>query len=276
MAASKPLANRRIAVPESRRLDLFAGMLESRGAAVLRCPLVAIHDAPDAAPVEAWLHEFTEGGHDDLILFTGEGVRRLLGFAERAGGGLRERFVTALGGVHTITRGPKPAAALREIGVRASLPAAYPTTDGVIDTLASVDLSGHIVGVQLYGTDPNEKLIAFLERAGAIPRPVAPYVYADAAEDEQVVALIESLAAGRVDAIAFTSSAQVRRLFAVARRRELDSRLRTALEALVVAAVGPQVAGALRERGIEPAAMPEASYFMKPLVDEITRMFARE
>lgn len=276
MAASKPLANHRIAVPESRRLDLFADMLESRGAELLRCPLVAIHDAPDPEPVEAWLREFAEGGHDDLILLTGEGVRRLLGFAERAGGGLRERFVSALAEVRTITRGPKPAAALREIGLRADLPAAYPTTDGVLETLASHDLTGRVVGVQRYGTEPNEKLMGFLERAGATPRPVAPYVYADATEDAQVVSLIEALTAGRVDAIAFTSSAQVRRLFAVARGRDLEAGLQTALDNTVVAAVGPLVAAVLRERGVEAAAVPEARYFMKPLVNELTRALARD
>jgi len=37
---------------------------------------------------------------------TGEAVRRLRGFAERAG--LRDAYVTALGQTHTLTRGPKP------------------------------------------------------------------------------------------------------------------------------------------------------------------------
>ena len=45
-------------VPETRELALFIGMLEERGATCLPCPLVAIHDAPDPAPVEAWLRRF--------------------------------------------------------------------------------------------------------------------------------------------------------------------------------------------------------------------------
>lgn len=266
MTDTTPLAGKRIAVPESRQLDLFADMLESRGAGVRRCPLVDIHDAPDPAPVEAWLRDFADGGYDDLILLTGEGLRRLLGFAERTGGGLRERFVTALAGVRTITRGPKPARALREIDLRAGLPASTPTTDGVIETLSAHDLSGRVVGVQLYGTDPNDKLMSFLARAGADARPVAPYVYADAAEDAQVVTLIEQIAGGDMDAIAFTSSPQVRRLFAVARRHEMEEGLQAALDRIVVAAVGPLVADALRDRDVTVDLMPEASYFMKPLV----------
>lgn len=265
----QPLAGRRIAIPETRQLDLFADMLEQRGAVVRRCPLIAIHDAPDPAPIEAWLDAFADGACDDLVLLTGEGLRRLLGFAERASGDLRQRFVGALENVRTITRGPKPARALRELGLKANLPAAAPTTDGVIETLSAENLRGRVVGVQLYSTDPNEKLMRFLTEAGAEPRPVAPYVYADAAEDEQVAELIDVIIAGGVDAMAFTSSPQIRRLFQVAKRRDTDDALLKALQRITVAAVGPLVAEALAERGVPADVMPASSYFMKPLVREL-------
>ena len=45
--------------------------------------MIAIRDAPDPAPVEAWLRRFADGTCDDLVLMTGEGLRRLLGFARR-------------------------------------------------------------------------------------------------------------------------------------------------------------------------------------------------
>lgn len=270
---SQALRGRRVAVPESRQLDLFAQMLESRGAVVHRCPLVEIRDAPDPAPIEAWLDEFAGGSRDDLILLTGEGLRRLLGVAERAGGDLRQRFIARLGQVRKITRGPKPARALREIGLRTDLEAATPTTDGVIETLSGLDLAGRRVGLQLYGTEANEKLQRFLRDAGAEIEPVFPYVYADQTEDEQVAGLIDELAGGGIDAIAFTSSPQVRRLFAVARRREQEQALRRALQGMVVAAVGPLVADALAEREVRVDAMPGESFFMKPLVRELMRRF---
>src|SRR6266700_3371224 len=98
----RPLAGRRIAVLEHRELDRLGGMLEAQGASTLRCPLVAIADAPDPAPVLAWLRRFIDAPPDDLVLMTGEGLRRLLGFAERAG--LEPAFRAALGRVRTITR----------------------------------------------------------------------------------------------------------------------------------------------------------------------------
>jgi Holliday junction resolvase len=80
------LAGRRIAVPETRELDVFAQMLERHGANVIRCPLVAIRDVSDPAPVVAWLQRFTSTSPDDFVLLTGEGLERLVGFARRAGG----------------------------------------------------------------------------------------------------------------------------------------------------------------------------------------------
>src|SRR5690348_5339781 len=103
----RPLAGRRIAILEHRELDRLGGMLETQGAETLRCPLVAIADNPDAAPVVAWLRRFVENPPDELVLMTGEGLRRLHGFAARAGEGAAFRAV--LGRVRMITRGPKPA-----------------------------------------------------------------------------------------------------------------------------------------------------------------------
>jgi uroporphyrinogen-III synthase len=77
------LSNRVIAVPEARELDVFAQLLERRGARVWRCPLVDIVDASDPQPVRDWLTSFMADGCDDLILLTGEGLRRLLACVDR-------------------------------------------------------------------------------------------------------------------------------------------------------------------------------------------------
>lgn len=269
---SKPLTGRTIALPETRELDLFAEMLESRGAATLRCPLVSILDAPDAVPVVAWLQRFIKGEMDDVILFTGEGLRRLLGFAERAG--LKQDFIRQLGLVRKVTRGPKPAKALRDVGLRSDLAAEQPTTDGLIATLAKLDLNGRRIGVQLYGSEPNLRFIDFLRTAGALPYPVAPYVYADQADAGKVVGLIEQLALGRIDVIAFTSAQQVTRLCEVAKTAQLEASLEKGLARTKVAAVGPIVADALRAIGARVDMMPDSSFFMKPLVNEMVAALA--
>lgn len=267
------LAGRTIVVPETRELDLLSQLLEQQGAIAVRCPMVSIHDVADAAPVNAWLRRFIAQPPDDLILLTGEGLRRLLGFARRLGG--EAAFIAALGKSRTVTRGPKPARALREIGLKAGLTAEAPTTDGVIASLGKQDLTGRRIGVQLYGDEPNLKLIEFLSGAGAEPDPVRCYDYASQADDQRVAEIIEALAAGHVDAIAFTSSPQVRRLCDVARALDLGGKLTAGLARTKVAAVGPIVAEALTRIGARVDIAPAEAYFMKPLVAEIAAAFAR-
>src|SRR5438045_2654052 len=130
---TRPLEGRTVALAEARQLEELVALLEGEGAATLRCPMLSILDAPDAAPVEAWLRDLVAGRFSWVVLMTGEAVRRLLGFAERAG--LRDAFVEALGRTRTLTRGPKPVKALKEIGVTPTKVASAPTTDGVIATL---------------------------------------------------------------------------------------------------------------------------------------------
>jgi len=258
---NQPLAGRTIAVPETREIDIFAAMLERRGAQVVRCPMVAIRDAPDPAPVLAWSRDLAAGSFDDLILLTGEGLRRILGCIERNEPSLKDPFVAALGLMRKITRGPKPARALRELGLKPDIAPERPTTEGIIASLQALDLKGRRFGVQLYGTEPNRPLVEFLVAAGAKVSTVAPYVYADAADDTAIHALLKRILAGEVDAIAFTSTPQVERLFAVASPESITA----ALAKTVVAAVGPIVAETLRRHGIEARVMPEESFFLKPL-----------
>jgi uroporphyrinogen-III synthase len=257
----QPLAGRTIAVPESRELEVFASLLERRGASVVRCPLVAIRDAPDPTPILDFVRQLIAGEYDDLILMTGEGLRRLLKCIDDHELPLRGPFLAALERVRKIIRGPKPARALRELGLRSDLAPVPPTTAGIISGLSVESLAGRHVAVQLYGNELNRPLIEFLEAAGATVHTVAPYLYADQADDAAVQSLLTRLARGEIDAIAFTSTPQVERLFAVA-PPELVS---AALGRTLVAAVGPVVASALERRGIKANVMPAEFFFIKPL-----------
>lgn len=267
-----PLAGRTIALPEARELDRLAQMLEAEGARAVRCPLIAILDAPDERPVLAWVQALAAGTFDDLVFLTGEGLKRLVALAERHG--LRDAAVAALGRARTITRGPKPARALHELGLSATLPAAVPTSAGVIEALAALDLRGRRVGVQLYGEEPNRPLVEALERAGAQVSVVAPYVYASASDTSRVVELVGSLADGGVDAIAFTSASQIDRLWQVAKEAGAEERLRAGLARARVAAIGPIAVEALAARGVRADIVPEKSFVMRRLVNAIVAALA--
>ena len=263
-----PLEGRVVALAEGRQLEELAQMLEKEGAIPLHCPMVSILDAPDADRVLAWLRELAAGRFDYVVLMTGEALRRLLAFAERAG--LREQVVAAFGKTCTITRGPKPVQALRQVGLSPAKVAEAPTTDGVIATLRQEHLRGKSIGVTLYG-EPNPRLVQFLEEAGATVRTVMPYVFAPAADADRVAQLIERMTYGEVDVLIFTSSPQVERLYEVAAKRGLQDLLRRGMERTRIAAVGPVVAENLRNQGARVDICPEQGFVMKNLVQQIKK-----
>jgi uroporphyrinogen-III synthase len=262
------LRDRTIALAEGRQLEDLAQMLEKEGATVLRCPLLKIFDHPDNGPVISWLRDLSAGKFTHVVLFTGEGLRRLLGFADRAG--IREPVVAALGKVKIIVRGPKPVQALKEIGLTPFKIAAAPTTEGVIATLNQECLRHATVGVQLY-SESNLPLTDWLANAGAVVFPVIPYVYAPGADGERVAELLRQMADGQVDAIVFTSSPQVDRIFEAAEELKLNDVLEQGLQRVKIAAVGPIVKEKLLEKKVRVDIMPEQGFVMKNLVQHLKR-----
>ncbi|OUS09668.1 hypothetical protein A9Q90_02730 [Gammaproteobacteria bacterium 54_18_T64] len=268
------LRHKTIAIPESRQQDVLADLLLRRGATVLRCPLIAIKDSPDVDAVQRWMTAMIGGSFDDFIILTGEGMRRLEAFAE--GFECRQDWHRALATVRKIVRGPKPVRELRKLQLHADLAGAAPTTDGIIESLQEADLSGRHIAVQLYGSNPNHKLIDFLRDKGAQVSTVAPYIYASESEQQQVVALIHQLAEGAIDALLFTSQPQYKRLASVAKKTGLEALLTAGLEVTVVGAIGPVMADYLKAQGVRVDFMPEGSFFMKPFVTALGVLLAEQ
>jgi len=267
------LSGKVVALAESRQLDILADLYVRRGAVVRRIPLISIHDHPDQQKVTRWLTGLIADPPEYLIFLTGEGLRRLCTCAARAN--LQAQLESALQRTCKISRGPKPVRALKEIGLKEDIRAEMPTTDGVIASLGKLDLDGKRVGVQLYGEDPNLKLMEYLRsRNVAEILPVSPYVYGDDSDTSAVVELCRAMAANQIDLVVFTSKPQVRRLFEVSRENNLEAELKKGFSLTPVAAVGPVVADQLREIGVEAQAIPESAYFMKPLVRASEKLFS--
>lgn len=273
MTDVKPLQGRRIALLETREAERLAGMLRREGAEVVSCPTIRIVDPDDPAPVRAWLNRFVARPSDDLILMTGEGVSRLYAAAEADGSA--PGFLDALRRTRTVTRGPKPARGLRALGLQPGLRATDPTTEGIIALLSQEELGGRRIGVQLYPAAP-DRLIQFLTGAGVEPDPVTPYQYVPYGSDEALIAAIDRIVAGGIDAVAFTSAAQVRRLFEVASKAERTDALRAALRQLAIASIGPVVAAELCRYGVSATVTPQDAFFMKPLVNALSAAFSPE
>jgi uroporphyrinogen-III synthase len=264
----------RILILESREEAQFSKLLSEQGADVLQCPMFTIEDVPDAAPIEAWIRGAIERPFDDLVLMTGEGLRRLMRCARRIN--VEAEFIAALGKSRKFSRGPKPGRALREIGLDAQVTTEKPTTEGVIDMLSRADLKGKRVGVQLYPDKDHSALLGAITARGAIPLPVTPYVYDARAADSHVVSAIEEMAEERIDAIALTNLGQIRRLFDVAQAKGLEARLREALDKTPIASIGPAVSDELAAHGLSAAIYPpNDAFFMRPLISAMAAALSK-
>jgi uroporphyrinogen-III synthase len=227
--------------------------------------MFTIHDAPDPVPIEAWIRRFVENPFDDLVLMTGEGLRRLMKVVRRIG--VEKDFIAALGKTRKFARGPKPGRALREIGLEPQQTTEKPTSEGIAEMLSRVDLAGHRLGLQLYPEKDHSALIGAITAQGAEVDTVLPYAYDAQAADANIVTAIEEMALGRIDALALTNLGQVRRLFEVARARGCEARLREGLAHTPIASVGPVVSDELKSHGLRADISPaNDAYFMRPLI----------
>jgi uroporphyrinogen-III synthase len=255
----------RILILETREEAQFSRLLTEQGADVLQCPMFTIHDASDATPIEAWIKRFIDKPFDDLVLMTGEGLRRLMKVARRID--TEQAFIAAIGKARKFARGPKPGRALREIGLEPQVTTEKPTSEGIIEMLSGIDLKGHRVGLQLYPDKDHSVLIGAITAQGAVVDPVLPYVYDAEAADANIVTAIDEMAKGAIDAVALTSSGQVRRLIGVAQAHGCEARLRDGLARTPIAAVGPVVSEELKSQGLRTDISPaNDAYFMKPLI----------
>lgn len=269
------LTGTRILILETREEAQFSKLLAEQGAEVVQCPMFTIQDAPDAAPVEAWIRRAIDKPLDDLVLMTGEGLRRIMKLARARG--LDQAFVAALAKSRKFARGPKPGKALREISLEAQQTTEKPTTEGVIEMLGKLDLKGHRLGLQLYPDKDHSALTGALAAQGAEVDTVLPYVYDSKAADANIVAAIDDMAGGRIDAIALTNLGQVRRLIEAAKAHGSDAKLRAGFERTLIASVGPAVSGELAAHGLRTDISPaDDAYFMRPLISALAAALAEK
>jgi uroporphyrinogen-III synthase len=181
--------------------------------------------------------------------------------------GLEQEFVTALGRARKFARGPKPGRALREIGLEPQVTTEKPTSEGIAEMLSQIDLKGDRLALQLYPDKDHSALIDAIKAMGAEVDTVLPYVYDAQAAEANIITAIEEMAQGRIDAIALTSSGQVRRLVDTARAHGRGAQLHAGLKRTPIASVGPVVSDELKSHGLHTDIYPaNDAFFMKPLI----------
>ncbi len=256
-SASSSLAGLKVAIFEARMAGTVAEMIVRHGGIVLAAPAlreIPLGEGPEAA---AFAQTLAAGGFDVVIFETGVGVRYLAQAIETTMP--RETWLRALEKTQVVARGPKPTAALRELGARVDFqvpsPNTWHETLGLIDEQLPVE--GLRVAVQEYGAS-NAELIQGLVLRGAAVTKVRVYRWALPEDLDPLRTAIAEIVMGRVGIALFTASQQVEHLLSIAALEGREAGLRAAMaKHTVVGSIGPTTSETLRSHGlpvdIEPA-----------------------
>jgi uroporphyrinogen-III synthase len=232
---------------ESRRGAEMAELIRRQGGD----PFVArsMREVPLAADeaTARFAERLYAGEFDMMVLLTGVGTRQLYRL-------LGPRFGEALRSMAVVARGPKPVAALREMGIAPAVVAPEPNTWREL-LQALEGRPAKRIAVQEYGR-PNPELLAGLRARGAEVTAVRVYRW-DLPEDSGP--LFEAalrLAAGAFDVALFTTAIQISHLARAAREQGIEDAAMDALRRCFIGSIGPTTTEALEEFGIQPSFEP--------------------
>lgn len=241
---------------ESRKATEMASLIVRNGGVPVSAPTIREVPVTENASARAFAKRLGNGGFDVVVLMTGTGTRALV---EEVSPELdRSGFVVALARVSLlVARGPKPAQALRQLGIVDFALAPEPNTwREVMETIrARTALEGTRVAVQEHGA-PSTELYAALEQAGAEVTPVSVYRWALPEDTSALRRALQSIAEGRAEIVLFTSRAQVEHAFTIAAEEKLEGAIKEHLRRGVIASIGPVCTEALRAEGLTPDVEP--------------------
>lgn len=239
----------RVLALESRRSVEMAELIRKQGGDGFVAPSMreVPLEAGAGAETEGFAARLYAGEFDMMVLLTGVGTRQLSSLLGRG-------FGEALRHLTLAARGPKPAAALRAMGLAPAVIAPEPNTWREL-LQALEGRTEKRIAVQEYGRS-NPELLAGLRERGAEVTAVRVYQWDLPEDPEPLREAARRLAAGRFDVVLFTTAIQVFHLARVAREQGIEDAALDALRRCFVGSIGPATTEALEEFGIHPAMEP--------------------
>ena len=257
----RPLSGRRILVTRpAHQADALAAPLRAQGAEPLTMPAIGLVDA-DPAPIRAAIARLRDGGYDDIVFTSVNGVERFAARLREAGGDARSLGRTRLAAI-----GPATAAALERRGLRPDLVPATHTSAALLEALRAQPRKPLAQRRILLARAAQGAAILSdgLRASGAIVDDVALYDVRTAPADPAVV---ERLRTGEIDLITFTSPSTVQGL--------IEQVGPEALDGVEIASIGPTTSDAARANGLT-VRIEAAAHTMQGLVEAIVNARPRQ
>jgi uroporphyrinogen-III synthase len=252
------LAGFTIAITAARRAEEFATLLTRRGATVVAAPAIRIIPLADDTELARVTRRIVANPPQITVATTGIGFRGWMEAAE--GWGLADGLRLSLGKTRVLARGPKAKGAIRAAELREEWSPTSESSAEVLDHLLAEGVEGVTIAVQLHGAttewEPIPDFCEVLRCAGAIIIPVPVYRWVPPDDRTPMDRLLDSIVAGGLDCVTFTSAPAVASMLMRAKETGQLEAVLHALRARVIAAcVGPITAAPLVELGV-PVTMP--------------------
>jgi uroporphyrinogen-III synthase len=247
-----PFKGMRVLALESRRSAEIAELIRKQGGVPFVAPSMREVPLEENQAAFTFGEELFNGKFDMMILLTGVGTRqldRLLATRYPPGA-----FAEALQKLTTVARGPKPAAALRELGVSPTILAPEPNTWREVLAMTEGRPERQIA-IQEYGR-PNPELTQGLEARGAVVTTLRVYQWALPEDAEPLREATRKLAAGEFPVALFTTAIQMSHLMRVAEEQGIGPQVLNALRKTFIGSIGPTTSEVLEEFGLRPNMEP--------------------
>jgi uroporphyrinogen-III synthase len=237
---------------ESRRAVEIAELIRKQGGNPFVAPSMREIPLEDNAEAFRFAERLFAGEFDMAVLLTGVGTRqlaRVLATRHPAGA-----FADGLRRITVVARGPKPAAALREMGLQPDIIAPEPNTWKEV-LRATEGRPERRIAVQEYGRSIPE-LVDGLRARGAEVTTVRIYQWDMPEDTGPLHDAARRLAAGEIGVALFTTAVQIQHLARAAREQGLEQAVLEGLRKCMVGSIGPTTTEALEEFGVHPAFEP--------------------
>lgn len=256
MNSKENLQGLRIVSFESRRAQEIGELIRRYGGEPVIAPSMREIPLSQNSAALDFFRQLEDGKIDIIIFLTGVGTRTLVEAV--AGEYPRPRLTTALNRAAIVARGPKPVAALKELGLTPMIAVPEPNTwHEILSELDSrLAVKGRRVAVQEYGVTNSEFLAGLKERGAEVVR-VPVYRWALPQDIAPLVSALHDIIDARIEIALFTNATQVVHLFQIAQQEGLEKALRPAFDRIVVASIGPVCSEALQDAGLTVDIEPE-------------------
>ena len=239
----------KVAAFESRMAEEMDRLIARYGGQPLVAPSMREIPLEDNHAVFRFGDQLLARQFDMVILLTGVGTRTMVEALKTRQP--LETIKAALARVSLVARGPKPIAALKELGLTPEI--AVPEPNTWRDVLQALDdrkpVAGLRVAVQEYGVS-NAELLDALRQRGALVTRVPVYRWALPVDTDPLRQVLGAILAGQVDVVLITNAVQVDHVMQMLSEDNQAERFRQVMRRIVVASVGPTASERLRSHGL--------------------------